>query len=294
VCESVVTSNRVPKNAKVYFADGKGYGLNEHGFSTDLHGYDAFPLGGVDTSCFCGWPEEIKNQCNIPEAICLEKNLGKNCYYVLGSDTGRVFTQGLINDWTSNGDWTCPENDLSDSWGIVPTNSADNWIKESSTSMMVEVTDLLTFGLAGLRVGNIDSLGPQAKKQGVHPGTRVDKLRSKDGRNVISLKNCERDILHRFNATSVVDEVVDDLFPMAQGIHDSLAVSSCLRFSIEYLRLRVMYMISSNKLRDMALQMDMQLPVVAMWRTRSVFCLLDPNNNGSFQKSCFLTKNILS
>ena len=98
----------------------------------------------------------------------------------------------------------------------------------------------------------------------------MDKLRSRDGTHSISLKNCERDILHQFNASSVVDGVVHDLFPMAQGIHDSAVVSSCLRFSIEYLRLRVMYMISSNDLRDMTLHIDTQQPVVAVWRNRSV------------------------
>jgi hypothetical protein len=98
----------------------------------------------------------------------------------------------------------------------------------------------------------------------------VDKLRSRSGTHSISLKNCERDILRSFNASSVVDDVVDDLFPMAQGIHDSAIVSSCLRFSIEYLRLRVMSMISSNKLRDLTLQIDAQHPVVAVWRNRLV------------------------
>lgn len=98
----------------------------------------------------------------------------------------------------------------------------------------------------------------------------MDQLRSRSGTHSISLKNCERDILLRFDASSVVDDVVDDLFPMAQGIHDSAVVSSCLRFAIEYLRLRVMYMISSNALKDMSIQIDAQQPVVASWRTRSV------------------------
>ena len=101
-------------------------------------------------------------------------------------------------------------------------------------------------------------------------GTRVHKLKSLSGTHSIALKNCERDILLRFDALSVVNEVVDDLFPMAQGVHDSALVSSCLRFSIEYLRLRVMHMISSNGLRDMTLHIDAQHPVVAVWRNRSV------------------------
>ena len=104
----------------------------------------------------------------------------------------------------------------------------------------------------------------------------MDKLLSRSGTHSISLKNCEKDILLRFNASSLVDDVVDDLFPVSQGIHDSAIVSSCLRFSIEYLRLRVMYMISSNGLRDMTLHIDVQQSVVAMWRNRSVMQYIFP------------------
>jgi hypothetical protein len=159
-------------STKVVFADKLLYGLIS--FETNLHGYDAFTLGGVDTSCFCGWTEHPQGVCNIPLVICQEKSLLPKCLYVLGSDTGSVFTQELIDDWTSNGDWSCPENDLSDSWGIIPTDNPDDWIQASTIAsekkMSVDLPALLTFGLAGLRIGNIESLALQAKMQGVHPG----------------------------------------------------------------------------------------------------------------------------
>jgi hypothetical protein len=103
--------------------------------------------------------------------------------------------------------------------------------------------------MGGLRIGNVGTLGKQAREQGVHPGNRVHRVLSRDGANSISLKNCEGGILKSFDASSVVDEIVDDLFPMAQGIHESFVESVCLRFSIEYLRLRVMQMISGGNLK---------------------------------------------
>jgi hypothetical protein len=39
-----------------------------------------------------------------------------------------------------------------------------------------------------------------------------------------------------YNSNSLIDEVVDDLFPMAQGVTESQPVSTCLRFAIEYAR----------------------------------------------------------
>jgi hypothetical protein len=140
----------------------------------------------------------------------------------------------------------CPETDLSDAWGIVPNRNVDTWIHGNMADKVL-ASDLLSYGMGGLRIGNVKVLAEQARKQGVHPGKRVDPV-SRDG-NSISLKNCENDILRSFDAKKVVDEVVDDLFPMAQGVHDSFVVSVCLRFSIEYLRLRVMQLISDGNLK---------------------------------------------
>jgi hypothetical protein len=228
----------------------------------EMYGYDAFLLGGVDKSCFCGWVLTSTGQCIVPSVICEAR--GGNCTFEQGSEEFHAFTDSLVDDWSTDGSWLCPENDLSDSWGIVPLEDIDRWIVAHDQDLNTRVAHLLRLGMSGLRVGNTHSLGLQARKEGVHPGTRREKLRS--GSNSISLKKCESDILHSFDAGSVVDEVVDDLFPMAQGIHDSLPISVCLRFTIEYLRLRVMIMISGIK--DMQNLIDQQTPVTDLWKTR--------------------------
>lgn len=219
-----------------------------------LYGYDAFPLGGVDEHCFCGWTLDIStNECIIPALLCQERNLSP-CRLPHQSAELHAFTDSLMGDWTTTGTWECPETDLSDSWGIVPTIDAAAWIAQDTPVVQVLASDLLSYGMGGLRIGNANTLGKQAREQGVHPGKRVDPLKSLDGLSSISLKNCESGILKRFNATSVADEIVDDLFPMAQGIQDSYVESVCLRFSIEYLRLRVMQMISGGNLQVTLIQ----------------------------------------
>jgi hypothetical protein len=233
------------------------------------YGYDAFPLGGTDAQCFCGW--DLNNgRCLVPDAVCLSTNQSIGCSYLHGSQELRKFTTGLVESWNTTGSWGCPETDLSDSWGIMPSESAAmSWIAvETGDDFEINTLDLLKTGMGGLRIGNANLLAHQARVQGVNPGSRVDKLHSLAGNSSVVLKNCGDNILKTFDAQRVVDDVVDDLFPMAQGILDSHVVSVCLRFAIEYLRLRVMDMIAENGLKDMRSYMDTQEPVVARWRTK--------------------------
>ena len=56
------------------------------------------------------------------------------------------------------------------------------------------------------------------------------------GGGSVALRACESDILNTFHATSLVNDVVQDLFPAAQAIRESAPMSTCLRYSIEYAR----------------------------------------------------------
>ena len=55
------------------------------------------------------------------------------------------------------------------------------------------------------------------------------------------------------DASSVAKEIVDDLFPVAQGIHESAPMSFCLRYAIEYSRLRML-----KSVRNLATRLGMQ------------------------------------
>jgi hypothetical protein len=166
---ATATATKTVENLK--FQDNSDFPVIIEAKSFPLHGYDAFPLGGVDSACFCGWAMDPADsaKCVIPTAVCSAKNL-THCTYILGSVEGHAFTQQLVDDWTRNGNWDCPENDFSDSWGIVPADSADEWISHEAGELTVQMADLLSFGLAGMRIGNIGTLPQQAKLEGVHPG----------------------------------------------------------------------------------------------------------------------------
>ena len=176
MCESVVTPNTLRQGVETMkFSDQSGL-LTPVDNDVLMHGYDAFPLGGVDSACFCGWLKNTVGQCIIPTDLCKHKNLtGHDCFYMCGSMEGHVFTQALVDDWSGKGDWDCAENDFSDSWGIVPRDFAHDWII-TSRDIEVNMADLLSFGMAGLRIGNMATLPEQAKIQGVHPGNTLGYL----------------------------------------------------------------------------------------------------------------------
>jgi hypothetical protein len=131
----------------------------------------------------------------------------------------------------------------------------------------MDVTELIIAGRTGLRIGNIDTIMQKARIEGVWPSSRVHKLESDDVSSTIALKECASTILSTFDASSVVNRIVDDLFPVAQGIYESAPVSICLRFSIEFSKLRILRAISSD-IKDIGSDVAAQESVVTVWRSR--------------------------
>ena len=99
----MVTPTTVQHGSKLTFQDNGGFPAEIAAKDFMLHGYDAFPLGGVDSACFCDWKKTTEGECEIPQNVCRYMNLtGVDCYYTLGSAEGHAFTQTLIQDWTQN------------------------------------------------------------------------------------------------------------------------------------------------------------------------------------------------
>jgi hypothetical protein len=173
--------------------------------------------------------------------------------------------------------------ELSDSWGIVPGQQSDEWIAKSFSSstssaahqqrqyLNVSLAQVIRTGRSGLRLGNMRTLAQDAAKV-INPSHRVHKLAKG-----VALQRCAGNILKTFDANSFATSVVDDLFPAAQGVStESWAVSVCLRFSIEYSRLRVLRMLhaafsaTANETADRAFEIEqqaaMQEGVVSSWK----------------------------
>jgi hypothetical protein len=140
VCESVVRAPQEPTTLTFEEeADDRGFPqtfILPSNINVPKYGYDAFPLGGVDTHCFCGW-HLVANNCIVPEPLCTERNLA-SCNLAHGSLELHAFTDSLMDDWTTAGTWDCPETDLSDSWGIVPTRYISGQIRDK---LLIPSTD---------------------------------------------------------------------------------------------------------------------------------------------------------
>jgi hypothetical protein len=123
---------------------------------------------------------------------------------------------------------------MSDSWGILSYAQVSAWITSGSNSAgtpVMPISDLLTNGRAGLRIGNAITLRQRAQLDGVWPSERVHKLVPDDDpkSSGAALNRCSDTIMNSFDAVSVAKEIVDDLFPVAQGIYESAPMSFCLR-----------------------------------------------------------------
>ena len=247
----------------------------------DMHGYAAYPIGGIDYECFCGWTLHVVSptlkECEIPAEICQDIQYARqDCRYELASAEGRTAIASILQQWTNQGNytspahggkWACPEMDLSDGWGIIPRFLSDQWIFGSQTLLEPDIADLIFSGRAGLRIGNADTLKERAREEGIWPSSRVQALESADGTTNVAIKKCAGVIASTFDTASVAQQVVDDLFPVSQAIHESMPMSVCLRFAIEFAKLQVMEMISQN-IRTVTEEIGTQEGVMLVWKKK--------------------------
>lgn len=217
------------------------------------YGYGAYPLGGVASACFCGWVRVSSTQqgrCIVPASICRAVGYDltrPDCTYEHGTAEARSLLGVILDMWPDHAqNWTCPEMELSDAWGVVSSKDADAWIRSGSQkttgALTMRISEVLRGGRAGLRVGNAATLADKARAEGVWPSARVHKLMPDDDLQStgVALNRCADTIMASIDPVSLAREVVDDLFPVAQGIHEAAPMSVCLRFAIEYSRMRVL------------------------------------------------------
>jgi hypothetical protein len=284
-------------NARVRFVDRDGITPpNFSNPSVPMLGFNAYPIGATRSMCFCGW-SRVGTKCIIPGAVCRDIGRGDNCDYVHGTASGRDIIATVLDMWKKVGanrsHWTCPELDLSDAWGILPQDDgpvkgggAYKWVTEpNATSIEVDIKRILVDGRAGLRIGNINHLSGHARVGGLNPGKRVHQKESTYN-DSIDLRKCKDTIFNTFDAASVAIQVVDDLFPVAYAAKEGGPTSVCLRFAIEYARLRVMETIHAafkgvNKLGEQRTLYDtwkkrchMQLQMVGMCRSNGVYAMI--------------------
>jgi len=216
------------------------------------HGYSSMTLGGYEVDCYCGWWFN-STHCKVPSVVCERLVLIIGSAEVQSVCASGGFTQNefllrvmptlikLEGGWKS---WPCPAMQVSDHWGILPDHTA--WIKGSRSMSGVDER-ILVNGTSGLRKGSLSwLLGAQTDY--INPAARVE-----------SVSPLECDLSP---PQSLVDNFVDDLFPAAQGVRQSAAVSACLRFTIEVARM------SAYQEANLLVAVADQSVVVATWRKR--------------------------
>lgn len=194
-----------------------------------MHGYGAFPLGGVAAgACLCGWNKRPDSSCEIPGTVCSSLALPQ-CTYVPGTGDGWRIVAEITDRWQAN--FSCPEMEFSDGWGLAPGADAKDWIMKSKDMLTqhllsISVSDVISRGRAGLRIGNAKNIG-SAARESIHPLSRENPLHSRDGRQTVALHRCKGNILNTFDAQSLAKSVVDDLFPVAQACIPVVSLLYC-------------------------------------------------------------------
>jgi len=148
-----------------------------------------------------------------------------------------------------NTSWQCPEVDFSDSWGVLPKTRVLQWIMGTTgvTNVTMDIVDLLSNGRAGLRLGALSSMAKLARLGGINPTHRKHATRSMQTSDTVALRNCVKHVLSRVDNANLTTQLVQDLFPVAQGITESLPTSYCLRFSIEWAKYKAGVVLGVDK-----------------------------------------------
>jgi len=191
-----------------------------------LHGYSSMTLGGLGVDCYCGWWFN-RTHCQVPTAVCDRLVLLIGSSELQASCGSGGFLEPLMIEevmpqlialeggWKG---WPCPAMHVSDHWGLIPDQTT--WLKGVPDTAGI-MDRILRNGTSGLRVGSLDwFLASQINF--INPSVR---------REPIETQQCDL-----APPQSLVDHFIDDLFPAAQGVRQSGAVSTCLRFSIELAR----------------------------------------------------------
>jgi hypothetical protein len=200
-------------------------------------GKDAARLGGWDGGCFCGWARR-GGRCIVPAAACSALGLS-GCSYAVGAEPTAALTEGF-----AGGVWECPYYDLTDHAGFLDPEATEAWLG-GERNVTTSGEHLLRYGPGGVKAGNVETAGERVPISSIRTAGLRDVLR----RGLSPVKraiNATRGVLDgcdeagRLEGRGLLDEFVEALFPMAQGVYESGAGAYCLRYAIELGRLRAM------------------------------------------------------
>ena len=250
ICKRNVS--RMPPKDKIFFSVGNN--------QAEQMGFSAMTLGGLEgMDCYCGWWSSA-TECRIPDSLCaaLVQIMGfrricieQNQTYDSKADHKTVLTAiEALKSKQPDLLYPCPALRISEHWGLMD---------ESTGMPYANTTDaILREGISGFRIGNADWLFA-SQIDAVNPYTRVNPAETPS--SSASLK------CNASTGGNIVDHFIDELFPSAKGVRQSMPQSYCTRYGIELARLTV------YKTAGLASAVSEQQGVADKWKRRCQYKL---------------------
>jgi len=271
MCEEEQGGN-LPENGEIHFGDYRVNGNlildGQRLKAVRSLGFDAAPIGAWNHSCFCGWRKTTAGMCVVPAGACEKVPGASECLYKLETQDVRALELAYT---ASGGGWPCPLLALSEHLGFLDPAATEMWLR-GAVNLTTSGEFVLRYGPGGLKVGN----APVRDGATMELGLGADFVRGDLGEALLQyltpvarkvdpglavLSGCRA---HLRSTNSLLDEFVDGLFPMAQGVAESGVGSYCLRFAIEMARLRALELIPGVERARLVRQKD----TMAAWRKR--------------------------
>lgn len=222
-------------------------------------GFASMTLGGLGgTDCYCGW-WSTSTECRIPDTLCvaLVQILGfrricidQNQTYNSKSDHHTVLTAiDHLKVRQPNLQYPCPSMQISEHWGLMDASTGRPFLNTTE--------EILREGVSGFRTGNVDWLF-SSQSEIVNPYTRV---------NPVETSSSDATLKCNTSDGAMVDHFIDELFPSAMGVRQSMPQSYCTRYGIELARLTV------YKTAGLASAVGEQQGMVDKWKRRCQYKL---------------------
>lgn len=237
-------------------------------------------VGGVDTvSCTFAASVCAQLQHNIERALGLA-NASDALTYRICADAGGTFLAASIPSvyydlWLFAANVSCPDQHLTAAWGLFPYDEVERSVSgrlwrgvspaSSAQGVRYDSSDLLASRRMGLSASTLGSVAAQINRGGVGGHyARMKTLSQRDGRGV-SLRKCTRVSYVDADASALVDDFFEELFPAAQLVYEPWGASVCTRFVIEHLKHR--FLVDVIGLRDGPV-LSSSSENLARWRDR--------------------------
>ena len=157
---------------------------------------------------------------------------------------------------------------LNDHLGFMDRSATEDWLN-GATNLKTSSDFMMRYGASGLKLGNLPgknqrSLGlpdnytgdiDQVLREGILVSDRSVSL------DTATLYGCDD---HKISQESLLEDFVDSLFPMAQGVRESGVGSYCLRFAVELAMLHAMELLEATPTSKLVAQKDR----VVSWRKK--------------------------